>query len=104
MSEKLDPYYYAREHDGSGWSVRGPNGFCIQKVDGPMDKNVAYIVAKLLSDKPADALSLIRDINSPREEADEAFECPECGAICTWPITIVRPISRHSRTYLAFEG
>jgi hypothetical protein len=79
MSEKLDPYYYAREHDGSGWSVRGPNGFCIQKVDGPMDKNVAYIIAKLLSDKPADALSLLRDINSPREEADEAFECPECG-------------------------
>ena len=63
MSETpLDPYWYAREHDGSGWSVRGPNGFCIIKIDGPMDKNVAYIIAKLLSDKPADALSLLRDV------------------------------------------
>lgn len=63
MSEKqLDPYWYAREHDGSGWSVRGPGDFCIKKADGPMDKNVAYIIAKLLSDQPADALALLRDV------------------------------------------
>ena len=61
-ARELDPYYYCREHDGSGWSVRGPNGFCIKKADGPLDKNVAYIIAKLLSDQPADALALLRDV------------------------------------------
>jgi hypothetical protein len=59
---KLDPYYYCREQDGSGWSVRGPNGFCVKKVQGAMDKNVAYIIAKLLSDQPADALSLLCNV------------------------------------------
>lgn len=62
MTKQPDAYWYAREHDGSGWSVQGPDGFCIKKTDGPLDKNVAYIIAKLLSDKPADALSLLRDV------------------------------------------
>lgn len=57
----VDLYYYAREHDGSGWSVRGPNGFCLKKADGPMDKNVAYVIAKLLSDDPGPALELLRN-------------------------------------------
>lgn len=60
--QALDPYWYAREHDGSGWSVRGPDGFVIKKPDGPLDKNVAYIIAKMLSGKFADALDLLRDL------------------------------------------
>jgi hypothetical protein len=62
MSEKLDPYYYAREHDGSGWSVRGPNGFVIKLTEGALDKSIAYIIAKLLSGELADALAMLRDL------------------------------------------
>jgi len=62
MSEKLDPYYYAREHDGSGWSVRGPNGFVIKLIEGALDKNIAYIIAKLLSGELTDALAMLRDL------------------------------------------
>jgi hypothetical protein len=59
----LDPYYYAREHDGSGWSVRGPNGFALKMPpDQPLDKNIAFIIAKLLSGKLGPAESLLRDL------------------------------------------
>jgi hypothetical protein len=68
---ELDPYYYAREHDGSGWSVRGPEGFVFKKTDGPLDKSVAYIIAKLLSDKFNDAFAMLRDLPAPR--SDEGY-------------------------------
>jgi hypothetical protein len=34
------------------------------KTDGSLDKNAAYILAKLLSDKPGDALALLRCLTS----------------------------------------
>lgn len=61
----LDPYYYCREHDGSGWSVRGPNGFCLKKTNGPLDKSVAYCIAKLLPDQFDDAPAMLRDLPVP---------------------------------------
>ncbi len=75
MSEELDPYWYAREHDGSGWSVRGPNGFCIKLTERALDKNVSYIIAKLLSDKPADALSMLRDVIRSLPGGDVELGC-----------------------------
>jgi hypothetical protein len=58
----LDPYYYCREHDGSGWSVRGPDGFVIKtSTDKPLDKSVAYIIAKLLSGDLVSALFMLTD-------------------------------------------
>jgi len=56
-----DPYYFRREHDGSGWSVCGPGGFILKKTDGPLDKNIAYIIAKLPSNQLSDALASLRD-------------------------------------------
>lgn len=58
--ETLDPFFYARDHAaGPGmWCVRGPN-----KFEMPMpDKNIAYMVGKLLSGKTDDAAIMARDI------------------------------------------
>lgn len=63
MPETLDPYWYAREHDGSGWSVRGPDGFALKMPpDRPLDKNIAFVIAKLLSGKITDADMLLHDL------------------------------------------
>jgi hypothetical protein len=69
MSEP-DPYWYAREHDGSGWSVRGPDGFEIKVLAG-MDKNVAYVIAKLLSGKYDDADALLHDFAAMMRRLNE---------------------------------
>ena len=60
MPDDADPYYYARDHDrGPGaWCVRGPKGFRIEVED----KNVAYIIAKLLSGDLAAAKRLLNDL------------------------------------------
>ena len=68
---ELDPYYYCREHDGSGWSVRGPDGFCIKRADG-LDKNDAYVIAKILSGKPQDALELLQALKPLAESIKRA--------------------------------
>lgn len=58
----IDPYYYAREHDGSGWSVRGPDNFCLKlSVEHPLDKSVAYVIAKILSGDLVSALAMLAD-------------------------------------------
>jgi hypothetical protein len=58
-----DPYYYCREYDGSGWSVRGPDGFVLKmRATNPMDKNIAYCIAKLLSGKLTDADDLLQSL------------------------------------------
>lgn len=59
-SQGLDPYYYARDHDaGPGaWCVRGPKGFEVSVGD----KNIAYIVGKLLSGKTDEAVSMAKDM------------------------------------------
>jgi len=51
MSGDIDPYYYARNHEGGpgSWCVRGPLGFEMQVTN--LDKNIAYIIRKLLSEK-----------------------------------------------------
>lgn len=62
MEEKLDAYWYAREHDGSGWSVRGPDNFCLKlSVEHPLDKSEAYIIAKILSGDLTSALVMLTD-------------------------------------------
>jgi hypothetical protein len=57
-----DAYYYARNHDaGPGqWCVRGPNGFQMYLPD--LDKNVAYIIGKLLSGNWNDARRMLDDL------------------------------------------
>jgi len=59
MSDDLDPYYYSRDHDaGPGcWCVRGPDGFRL--VVPGLDKTVAAIIGKLLSERFADALPMV---------------------------------------------
>ena len=63
-----DPYYYARDHErGPGaWCVRGPGGFQIAVAD----KNIAYIIGKLLSGKLADAKRLLDDIANLQRESN----------------------------------
>jgi hypothetical protein len=78
VSTESDPYYYAREHDGAGWSVRGPDGFCLKKTDGPLDKNVAFVIAKLLSDQPPAALALLRDLPTAAEARGTHSATPDC--------------------------
>lgn len=51
-----ESYYYCREHDGSGWSVRGPDGFELKMPPSqPLDKSVAYIISRLLNGNYHDA-------------------------------------------------
>jgi hypothetical protein len=61
MSEKStvpDAYYYARDHKaGPGcWCVRGPNNFEV----AVNEKNIAYMVGKLLSGKTQEAEEMAR--------------------------------------------
>lgn len=71
MSDEVEPYYYARNHDkGAGmWCVRGPNGF---QMEVP-DKLLAYAIGKLLSGKSDDAVKAAADW---RQYADNPW--PRC--------------------------
>jgi len=64
MTDDLDPYYYARDHDaGPGaWCVCGPNGF--QFTVPGLDKCVAYVIGKVLSGKYTDAQFMLTTLTA----------------------------------------
>lgn len=55
----LDPFTYARDHDaGPGcWCVLGPKGFKVVVNE----KNIAFMVGKLLSGKTEEAAEMAKD-------------------------------------------
>jgi hypothetical protein len=55
-SQGMDPFYYAKARDG-GWCVRGPKDF--ECAVG--DKNLAYILGKILSGNIPDAVKMAED-------------------------------------------
>lgn len=55
-AQGMDPFYYAKASDG-GWCVRGPKNF--ECAVG--DKNLAYILGKILSCKTTEAMRMARD-------------------------------------------
>lgn len=59
MTEELDEYFYARDHDrGAGeWCVRGPDGFKMFRPN--LSKQDAYAIGKILSGKYDDAVKMI---------------------------------------------
>ena len=55
--DEPDSHYYAKDYATGAWCVRGDDGLYLSVSN--MDKNIAYIIGKLLSGKLEDAKSLL---------------------------------------------